>query len=83
MKQKLSGSRNRDQQCTVRIKFGNLLKQKNWFCVHHSNLVPKGPLSSLGKTGWSTVVVNGTHQIPFGNFKWDALFPFPQLFPGR
>ena len=26
----------------------------------------------LGKTGWSTVVVNGARQIPNGNFQWDA-----------
>ena len=26
----------------------------------------------LGRTGWSTVVVNGTRQIPNGNFQWDA-----------
>ena len=30
----------------------------------------------LGKTGWSTVEVNGTHQIPKGNFHGDALVPF-------
>ena len=35
------------------------------------------------KTGWSTVVVNGTRQIPNGNFHGDALVSSPQLFPGR
>jgi len=35
----------------------------------------------LEKTGWSTVVVNGTRQIPNGNFHGDALVPFPRLFP--
>ena len=30
---------------------------------------------------WSTVVVNGTRQIPNGNFHGDALVPFPRLFP--
>ena len=37
----------------------------------------------LGKTGWSTVVVNGTRQIPNGNFHGDTLVRFPRLFPGR
>ena len=37
----------------------------------------------LGKTGRPIVVVNGTRQIPNGNFQWDALFPFPGVFPGR
>ena len=32
-----------------------------------------------GKTGWSTVVVNGTRQILNGNFHGDALVPFPRL----
>ena len=35
------------------------------------------------KTGWSTVVVNGTRRIPNGNFNGDVLVPFPRLFPGR
>ena len=30
----------------------------------------------LGKIGWSTVAVNGTRQIPNGNFPGDARFPF-------
>ena len=33
----------------------------------------------LGKTGWSTVVVNGTGQIPIENFHRDALVPFTRL----
>ena len=37
----------------------------------------------LGKTGWSTVEVNGKRQIPNKNFQWDALVPFRRLFPGR
>ena len=37
----------------------------------------------LENTGWSTVVVNGTRQIPNGNFHGDTLVPFPQLFPER
>ena len=36
-----------------------------------------------GKTGWSTVEVNGTRQIPNGNFHGDALVSSPRLFPGR
>ena len=30
----------------------------------------------LGKIGWSTVVVNGTRQIPNGNFPGDVRVPF-------
>ena len=30
------------------------------------------------KTGWSTVVVNGTRRILNGNFHGDALVPFPK-----
>jgi len=37
----------------------------------------------LGKSGWSTVVVNRTRQIPNGNFHGDVLVPFPRLFSGR
>jgi len=37
----------------------------------------------LGKTGWSTVVVNGTRQIPNGIFYGDALVSSSRLFPGR
>ena len=37
----------------------------------------------LGKTGWSTVGVNGTRQILNGNFQGDALIPFPELFSGE
>jgi len=36
----------------------------------------------LGKTGWSTVVVNGMRQyniFPDGNFHRDALVPFTKL----
>ena len=33
--------------------------------------------------GWSTVVVNGTRQIPNRNFHGDALVPLPRIFPGR
>ena len=37
----------------------------------------------LGKTGWSTVIVNDTRQIPNGNFHGhDALVPFLRLFAG-
>ena len=36
----------------------------------------------LGKTGWSTVAVNGTGQIPKGNFHGYALVPFTS-FLGR
>ena len=32
------------------------------------------------RTGWLTVVVNGTRQIRNGNFHGDALVPFPRLF---
>ena len=34
----------------------------------------------LEKTGWSTVEVNGTRQIPNGNFHGDALVSSPRLF---
>ena len=37
----------------------------------------------LGKTGWSTVVVNGMCEILNGNYHWDVLVPFPRLFFGR
>ena len=37
----------------------------------------------LGKTGWSTVVVNGTRRILNGNFHGDAFVPFPRLVLGR
>ena len=37
----------------------------------------------LGKTGWSTAVVNGTRQLPNGYFHAHAFVPFPRLFPGR
>jgi len=37
----------------------------------------------LGKTSWSTVVVNGTRQKPIGNFPRDALVPITRLFPER
>lgn len=37
----------------------------------------------LGKTGWLTVVVIGTRQIPNGNFHGDTLIQFPRLFSGR
>ena len=33
----------------------------------------------LGKTGWSTVVVNGPCQIANGNFRGNALVPFPSF----
>ena len=29
----------------------------------------------LGKTGWSTIVVNNTRQIPNGNFHFHDFFP--------
>ena len=35
---------------------------------------------SLGKTGWLTVVVNGTRQIPNGNFHGLLLFHFLNFF---
>ena len=37
----------------------------------------------LGKTGWSTVVVDGTRQISKGNFHGGVLVPFPRFLPGR
>ena len=37
----------------------------------------------LGETGWSTVVINGTSQIPNRNFHGDTLVPLPRNFPGR
>ena len=37
----------------------------------------------LGKTGWSTVVVNETRPILTGNFHGDALIPNPRHFLGR
>ena len=36
-----------------------------------------------GGTGWSTVVVNGTRQIPNRNFHGDALVPLPRIFHQR
>jgi len=36
----------------------------------------------LGKTGWLTVVVIGTRQIPNGNFHGDTLIQCPRLFSG-
>ena len=36
---------------------------------------------SLGKTGWLTVVVNGTRHIPNGNFHGLLLFHFLNFFP--
>ena len=63
----------------------------------NSNLVPRVfgclPLYLLGETGWSTVVLSGTRQIPNRNFHGDALVPsgifvyhsrnpvFPRKFP--
>ena len=37
----------------------------------------------LREAGWSTVVINGTRQIPNRNFHGDALVPLPRIFPGR
>ena len=33
----------------------------------------------LGKTGWLTVAVNGTRQMPNRNFNEDALVSYPRL----
>ena len=35
----------------------------------------------VGKTGWSKVAVNGTHQNPEWKFPWDVRVPFPRAFP--
>ena len=39
-----------------------------------------GCLPLLGKTGWLTVLVNGTRRILTENFHGDALVSFPRLF---
>ena len=67
----------------LQINFdGRLLSIRVFFADGHYALIVV-VYHLLGETGWSTVVVNGTRQIPNRNFHGDALVPLPRLFPGR
>ena len=51
--------------------------------ISNANQCFFGCLPLLGKTGWSTIVVNWTRQIPNENFDRDALVPFLRLYFSR